>query len=321
MKKIVTALTAAIVGAVTLVAAATVGVPATPVSAWQNPQVTALCAPNASSFQFKVIVANEANGDAEWSWASNYNPNTNVTLTEPGTTILTIARGGHVTGDTWRIRFDDDHGAQGSAAANGALCNPPTATLTNTPTATATNTPSPTATNTPTNTATATSTATDTPTSTPQPTDTPTTTPSVTPTHTATATSTATPTDTATATPTETPTVTPTGTRSPTTTATPTELPCLDTFACVTPTIGIPVSTFVPVADISTTNLVALPDTGSGSIFGLDADGEGFGLVDAIRVLLAAAFVAVSLGIIVLVVLQVRPYITRGPSTPGDDGE
>jgi hypothetical protein len=216
----------AVVLAITLMA-----LPTLTARAWNAPIVASLCAPDESHFSFKVTVTAESDYNMEWSFDPGFAGATSITLILGDNIIPPVARGSHVTGDLWYIRFQSDHSVVASTHSDGTLCNTPTPTntLVSTPTNTLVSTPTNTLVSTPTNTlvSTPTNTLVSTPTNTSvfTPTKTSVFTPTNTSVFTPTKTSVFTPTNTSVFTPTNTSVFTPTNTSvfTPTNTSVPTQ--------------------------------------------------------------------------------------------------
>ncbi len=122
---------------------------------WVKPNVVALCAPNKSSYSWKItLTGNEPNYRYDWSFSSNFSGKVTVNGVK-GDNYLTTHRGG----DRLYVRWTSDPGSKSSAVANGVLCSTPTPTKTSTPTKTPPHTPTETPTETPTASPTATATA------------------------------------------------------------------------------------------------------------------------------------------------------------------
>lgn len=300
MKKWIAGLTAAVVGAVTLVAAITTfdSPPAQATGGTDVEWITANCN-GSGQVRYEggpvtLTLMDKHNGNA-----GPFIPALNVPQivlpfrSNEGTVNYQFNLSNWTGGPHYRVdsNFNTKSGSLYCSSNTPTPTFTATATNTNTPTATATSTLIPTDTPTATATDTATSTATDTPTNTPEPTDTPTATatatdvPTETPTATATETETVvvdTPTSTSTPTcdeqencPTDTPTVvvvvrSSTPTETPTTAATATSVP--PTLSVPTQTVTLPTETPVTLAP----PVVGLPDTGDGSGLIGDEDGVRF---------------------------------------------
>jgi hypothetical protein len=88
--------------------------------AWSDPDLQAGCAPDENSYAWSIWLPTESNYDMEFSWNSNFSSAWDVTFPSNGFHLFTTAQGG----STLYVRFEDDHGANDSQAANSELCEP-----------------------------------------------------------------------------------------------------------------------------------------------------------------------------------------------------
>lgn len=94
------------------------------VSAWTNPTVTALCAPDADHFEFTVTLDQASNYNYDWSFGSS-GPWTTV-AGHLGANDLVVVR---ASGQFW-VRLTSDQGLMGQATPNATLCASPSPTAT-----------------------------------------------------------------------------------------------------------------------------------------------------------------------------------------------
>ncbi len=101
--------------------------------AWQQPTLTALCAPDANHFAWKIHLANESDFELDGSFDSDFDPLTmadigagdeafdELDFGSSGDHEFTTPRGG----STLYVRWSSDHGSKTDAAANEELCEQP----------------------------------------------------------------------------------------------------------------------------------------------------------------------------------------------------
>jgi len=89
--------------------------------AWNQPTVTANCAPDSNHYSFTIVLTgSESNYNIDWSWNSSFSGATTVnSTTNPSPYTLVVPRGG----TTLYVRWSSDNGSYNSATANGTLCH------------------------------------------------------------------------------------------------------------------------------------------------------------------------------------------------------
>jgi len=89
--------------------------------AWNQPTVTANCAPDSNHYSFTIVLTgSESNYNIDWSWNSSFSGATTVnSTTNPSPYTLVVPRGG----TTLYVRWSSDNGPYNSATANGTLCH------------------------------------------------------------------------------------------------------------------------------------------------------------------------------------------------------
>jgi hypothetical protein len=106
---------------------------------WSQPTLSALCAPNANSYSWKIVLPQEADYNIEFSWSADFSSAWTEDFGSAGTHTFDTARGG----STLHARWASDKRVKTQATANEELCVQPTPTPTPTPTPAITPTPKP----------------------------------------------------------------------------------------------------------------------------------------------------------------------------------
>jgi hypothetical protein len=91
------------------------------VLAWSNPDLQALCAEDENTYSWRIVLPTESNYDMQFSWNNFTTVAFSHTFPGNGAHEFTTPR----DGATLYVRFEDDHGAKDSQAANSELCEPP----------------------------------------------------------------------------------------------------------------------------------------------------------------------------------------------------
>ena len=88
--------------------------------AWEEPTLTALCAPDQNSYAWRITLHKEKDYNIDWSFDSFATFTTTDFLTK-GDHEFTTPRGG----PTLKVRWTSEHDANAKADANPELCEPP----------------------------------------------------------------------------------------------------------------------------------------------------------------------------------------------------
>jgi len=88
--------------------------------AWEEPTLTALCAPDANSYAWTIHLATEDDYNIDWSF-DNFATFTTTDFLTAGDHEFTTPRGG----DKLKVRWSSEHSSKAKAEANAELCEPP----------------------------------------------------------------------------------------------------------------------------------------------------------------------------------------------------
>lgn len=88
--------------------------------AWEEPTLTALCAPDANSYAWQIHLPTEDDYNIDWSFDSFATFTTTDFLTAGDHEFIT-PRGG----ETLKVRWSSEHSSKAKADANAELCAPP----------------------------------------------------------------------------------------------------------------------------------------------------------------------------------------------------